>query len=257
MLKHALTRKFIALMSLFSLMLCASAALAQSPVALGVAAAPTLITAARNAVIIARVHIVRQTPLLAPIQTPGQVATASCGAVYDAQVVQSFKGDAGPFQFFSAVAKDFDTLDRDYLVFIYDTRGPDKLATRRMLMSMGAKLGLVDASNLACLAVSGQNYYVPVAYQNVWTFNEDAGKRLGGEWLNQASRPDLQWCTSKLGHTNDFVQYWSDPGGIFTPIQDGYYFGAGPRPVVVSWESVQHLLERAVALSSTRGVIEC
>lgn len=144
---------------------------------------------------IARVRVVNRTAVdtLWFIEKNGK-PISPCGHMYEVEVVESLKGDSTSFSFFSAVEKDFQGFDRDYLVFVLRRDSGQVLRNIRALENM-----LKDSEHLTLLCRSEGEYYVPVQLQFMRAFDPDASREFGSDWVAPPNRPSVLWCEQDAG----------------------------------------------------------
>lgn len=202
--------------------------------------APHLVRAVHAVAAIARVTILRQSPVVLD-----GAASQPCGFVYSAVVVQALKGltENQTVQFFSGVKEDFNGLDRDYLVFLWSDKNP-RLDIGEL--NLGHQF---DQRRLDCFASSGQQFYVPNRMQNMWALDPKASRLLGGDWLAPPTRHDLVWCFYTSAHVSEFDQEQIFADGRTAPFKDRYRFGEPHPPdwyAALSWKSAQYQIEWAL-----------
>lgn len=154
--------------------------------------------ALNHAAIVARVHLISRVSVgtRPAVETgrkdwqPGLDEEPSCGYLYKAEVVKSYKGNEKEFDFFSAVDDDFSGFDHDYFVIVFQ-----RLPDRHLLDLDDLTLTIPDeqAREINCLI--SQKYYVGRLEQSMFSFDLAASQQLGGEWLSPPNRRGLGWCT--------------------------------------------------------------
>jgi hypothetical protein len=155
-------------------------------------------SALENAAIVARVRLIsrikvgtRPSSMLPPDWRPVLGEDPSCGYLYKAEVVESFKGSAGTFEFFSSVDDDFTGFDHDYLVIVFQRRpNPSFLDLNDVT---GLTIRDEAARHINCLI--SQKYYVGRLEQSMYSFDLLAPQQFGeGEWLVSPTRGGIGWC---------------------------------------------------------------
>jgi hypothetical protein len=172
---------------------------------------------------IAHIRIVKREPLL-------YSGNERCGYAYTADVVESLKGGNEPFQFFLTRDEDFVGTDTDYLIFAYSS----KKATPPDIKFFLGTFAEQEGQKVLCRARS--DYYAPNFISTVWPFNPEATKRLGGQWIGPAQRPDVIWCAAG--------KY-----GFEAPTKTALFNFEETRvggPLVVAWDSAKQLIARAL-----------
>lgn len=192
---------------------------------------PTISDTARDASIIARVEIVNRTPVWAGgLVEKGNsfAAQNSCGYYYEAEVVESFKGNKNKFSFFSSVDSEFRGAGKDYLVFVY-RRNSDEIQEEAIrISSMILTADESAKANLACKAFG--EYYLPARRQYLFPFDSEVGKVLGGEWIEGPKRSTIIFCGGKP--SGEFVEKLKDP-------QD-------KSSLVIEWSGIRKMILYAV-----------
>jgi len=192
--------------------------------------APFINDAVHRAKIIARVHLIDRQPF----SNSHSQRAKPCGFIYEASVVDGLKGPSGTFKFFSSVSADFMGFAPDYLVLVYER---DVHATN---LAVDQIVDAIDGSMLDHLScVTASPLYVSVPNQNMWAFDTEASKALGGEWLSPPNRPDLSWCMNN-GSTG--------PQGNLV---ERHVVRNGRSETIMSWSSAKTLIEKTLASGKT------
>ena len=160
-------------------------------------AGPNVTQIAHSAARIARVEIVRRSPVSALGIVGGkEVGVEVCGYYYEAKVKEALKGGVGTFAFFSAVDSDFRGFDRDYLVFVYQ-RSPDQVA--KVGKSLEGLLTQDERTRIRCRGFG--ELYVPLYPQLMLSFESGESPLGGGAWLRPSTRAPLVWCELRVGQS--------------------------------------------------------
>lgn len=143
---------------------------------------------------IARIRITARTPVGPEGLIKGSRAEQAwknsvCGFYLDATVIEGLKGGSDPFSFFSPVNSDFDGFDREYLVFAMHR---SIRASKEAVKAVSDLLSLVERDRVMCEAFG--ELYVPVWPQLLRSFDPEANKMFGGNWLAPPNRTSIQWC---------------------------------------------------------------
>jgi hypothetical protein len=188
-------------------------------------AGPPLEYSVRDATIVARVRIVGETRQYLGLQAPGMNKQV-CGYVLTAVTTASFRGRVKQFKFFASTNSGFAGIDRDYFAIVFSRDIPSSnqdVATGALSESQELK----GDSWINC-ALANKNY-VSGRYQTLWSFDGDAQKRWGGEWLLAASGSDGLFCgynASEVYPRGAEIKIWA-PGD-----NRRYYF--------VKWSDIEH-----------------
>ena len=152
----------------------------------------TLRQAVTESSIVAKIQVTS----ISPVLDEALKEKPACGFLYGAKVIQSFKGGSDNFNFFMPSRVGLFSPGKNYLAFVkYRTTDEQNL----IFSNFDSAMSPSESYSARCRFRSG--FYVSANYPLVFSFDIDAGKEFGGQWL--VGTPGIIFCEYEVDYSGE------------------------------------------------------